>query len=626
MLTIKDNPQRHIINIYIDRGSSPPLTNNKTEKMKTFIKNVFSTVVGIFVAVFIISMLSIISLVGLATAGSTPTPVGNNSVLVIKLDGSIIERSKDNPLSTLMGNSTVSEQGLDDILTAIETAKNEDKVKGIYIEAGNLISARPASLQAIRNALADFKKTGKFIVSYGDTYTQGSYYLCSIADSVIINPQGMIDWCGLSSQVMYFKDLLDKVGVEMQVVKVGTYKSAVEPFMLNEMSDANKEQISVYSKEIWNEIVKAVGKSRKLSPEKLNALADSSMLMQGTDLYKKAKLVDKTAYSDDVPHTIARMMKLDNVDDYKTVSVSDLTNTASAKPKSTSGNIIAVYYAVGDIVNQPTTGFNTEDEIAGTTVIKDLQKLADDDDVKAVVLRVNSGGGSAYASEQIWHQVMNIKSKKPIVVSMGDLAASGGYYISCAADYIYAEPTTLTGSIGIFGLFPNAGTLLNDKLGVHINTVNTNALSSFGDLSRPFTPQERALAQRYINNGYELFTRRCADGRHVEQSKIKTIGEGRVWTGKHAKEIGLVDELGGLDAAINKAKQLAKTEEATIMNYPAKASVFDNLLEEVQGNSYADAQLKQHLGEYYNVFTDMKRITSNTGIQASLPYYLQFNL
>ena len=458
------------------------------------------------------------------------------------------------------------------------------------------------------------------------TYTQGSYYLCSIADSVIINPQGMIDWCGLSSQVMYFKDLLDKVGVEMQVVKVGTYKSAVEPFMLNEMSDANKEQISVYSKEIWNEIVKAVGKSRKLSPEKLNALADSSMLMQGTDLYKKAKLVDKTAYSDDVPHTIARMMKLDNVDDYKTVSVSDLTNTASAKPKSTSGNIIAVYYAVGDIVNQPTTGFNTEDEIAGTTVIKDLQKLADDDDVKAVVLRVNSGGGSAYASEQIWHQVMNIKSKKPIVVSMGDLAASGGYYISCAADYIYAEPTTLTGSIGIFGLFPNAGTLLNDKLGVHISTVNTNALSSFGDLSRPFTPQERALAQRYINNGYELFTRRCADGRHVEQSKIKAIGEGRVWTGKHAKEIGLVDELGGLDAAINKAKQLAKTEEATIMNYPAKASVFDNLLEEVQGNSYADAQLKQHLGEYYNVFTDMKRITSNTGIQASLPYYLQFNL
>ena len=360
------------------------------------------------------------------------------------------------------------------------------------------------------------------------------------------------------------------------------------------------------------------GKSRKLSPEKLNALADSSMLMQGTDLYKKAKLVDKTAYSDDVPHTIARMMKLDNVDDYKTVSVSDLTNTASAKPKSTSGNIIAGYYAVGDIVNQPTTGFNTEDEIAGTTVIKDLQKLADDDDVKAVVLRVNSGGGSAYASEQIWHQVMNIKSKKPIVVSMGDLAASGGYYISCAADYIYAEPTTLTGSIGIFGLFPNAGTLLNDKLGVHINTVNTNALSSFGDLSRPFTPQERALAQRYINNGYELFTRRCADGRHVEQSKIKAIGEGRVWTGKHAKEIGLVDELGGLDAAINKAKQLAKTEEATIMNYPAKASVFDNLLEEVQGNSYADAQLKQHLGEYYNVFTDMKRITSNTGIQASL--------
>ena len=285
-----------------------------------------------------------------------------------------------------------------------------------------------------------------------------------------------------------------------------------------------------------------------------------------------------------------------------------------------------MYYAVGDIVNEPTTGFNTEDEIAGTTVIRDLKKLAEDDDVKAVVLRVNSGGGSAYASEQIWHQVMNIKSKKPIVVSMGDLAASGGYYISCAADYIYAEPTTLTGSIGIFGLFPNAGELLGDKLGIHISTVKTNSLSDFGDPTRPFTPQERALAQRYVNNGYELFTRRCADGRHVKQNQIKAIGEGRVWTGVHAKQIGLVDALGGLDAAIDKAKKLAKADEATIMSYPAKASIFDNLVEEAKGNSYAEAQLQQNLGEYYNFFSDMKRVTRTTGIQASLPYYLQFNL
>lgn len=594
--------------------------------MKSFIKNVFSTVVGIFVAVFIISMLSIISLIGLATMGSAPTTVSDNSVLVIQLDGTIAERSKDNPLASVLGNSAANQQGLDDIITAIKAAKEEDKIKGIYIQAGSLTGARPATLQAIRNELADFKKSGKFIISYGDTYTQGAYYLCSLADSIIINPQGMIDWSGLSSQVMYYKDLLDKVGVEMQVVKVGTYKSAVEPFMLNEMSDANREQISVYSQEVWDEMVKAVGKSRKLSSARLNELADSSMLMQGTELYKKVKLVDKTAYSDDVPHTIAHMMKVDEVDDYKTISVSDLTKAASAKPKGTSGNVIAVYYAVGDIVNEPTTGFNTEDEIAGTTVIRDLKKLAEDDDVKAVVLRVNSGGGSAYASEQIWHQVMNIKSKKPIVVSMGDLAASGGYYISCAADYIYAEPTTLTGSIGIFGLFPNAGELLGDKLGIHISTVKTNSLSDFGDPTRPFTPQERALAQRYVNNGYELFTRRCADGRHVKQNQIKAIGEGRVWTGVHAKQIGLVDALGGLDAAIDKAKKLAKADEATIMNYPAKASIFDNLVEEAKGNSYVEAQLQQNLGEYYNFFSDMKRVTRTTGIQASLPYYLQFNL
>ena len=594
--------------------------------MKQFLKYVCATVVGILIVGVICAILSILSLAGMASMGSMTANVKDNSVLVIQLQGTINERSTENPFSGIMGNSALSEQGLDDILAAIEHAKTEPKVKGIYLEAGTFTGAMPATLQAIRTALLDFKKEGKFIVAYGDAYTQGTYFLCSTADTLIVNPQGMIDWSGLSSQVMYYKDLLQKVGVDMQVVKVGTYKSAVEPFLLNEMSEANREQIETYDKEIWGEMTKAVGKSRNISVAKLNELADSMMLLQKVALYKKEKLVDKVAYSDQVPQTIAAMMKVDSPDDYNTITVKDLAGIVSSQPKGISGNEVAVYYAVGDIVEEAASGFNVEPEIVGKKVIKDLEELAENDDVKAVVLRVNSGGGSAYASEQIWHQVMNIKAKKPVVVSMGDMAASGGYYISCAADYIYAEPTTITGSSGIFGMFPNVGELLNDKLGVHFSTVKTNQFSDFGDSSRPFTEQERTLAQRYINNGYELFTTRCADGRKMKQDDIKKIGEGRVWTGLHAKQIGLVDELGGLEAAIAKAKKLAKVEEVSVINYPTKSTFFDSLLNEMQGTSYADQQLKQALGEYYPIWAELKNVGQKTGIQTALPYYLKFNL
>ena len=594
--------------------------------MKQFFKYVCATVVGIILVVVIITILSIMSLVGMASMGSVTANVKDNSVLVIQLEGSINERSEENPFGALLGNAALTDQGLDDILNAIERAKTEPKVKGIYIESGTFAGAMPATLQSIRKALLDFKKEGKFIVAYGDIYTQGAYYLCSAADSVIVNPQGLIEWTGMSSSVTYYKDLLDKIGVDMQVVKVGTYKSAVEPFLLSEMSDANREQIETYDGEIWSEITKAVSKSRGISEAKLNELADSMMLLREATLYKKEKLVDKLAYSDAVQQIIANMMKVKSPDDYNTISVKDLAGIANNEPKGFSGDVVAVYYAVGDIVDESTSDWNYSPEIVGKKVIKDLQKLADDDDVKAVVLRVNSGGGSAYASEQIWHQVMNIKSKKPIVVSMGDMAASGGYYISCAADYIYAEPTTITGSIGIFGMFPNCGELLNDKLGIHFSTVKTNQFSDFGDISRPFTEQERAIAQRYVNNGYELFTRRCADGRKMKQDDIKKIGEGRVWTGIHAKQLGLVDELGGLDLAIAKAKKLAKLDEASVMNYPAKTTILEQLMEEMQGTSYADKQLQQALGEYYPIWSSVKNVRQKTGIQATLPYFLKFNL
>lgn len=594
--------------------------------MKHFFKNVLSTVVGIFVAMALLSLLGLFSIFGIAAISSAPSQVDDNSVLMLDLKGSINERSQEDPWSAIIDNDAMQSQGLDDIITAISMAKDEKKVKGIYIKAGTFTGARPATLKAIRRALADFKKSGKFVVAYGDTYTQGAYYLCSVADSVLINPQGMIDWCGLSSQVVYYKDLLDKIGVEMQIVKVGTYKSAVEPYILNEMSEANREQISTYCSETWNEMVKDVAKSRKLSADKLNALADSSMLMRGTNTYKTSKLVDKLAYSDQVSNTIAAMMGKDSEEDYHIVQVSDMVQKASSTPKGLGGKAVAVYYAVGNIVNEPSGSFSSEDEIAGSKVIQDLKELADDDDIKAVVLRVNSGGGSAYASEQIWHQVMNIKAKKPIVVSMGDLAASGGYYISCAADYIYAEPTTLTGSIGIFGMFPNAGKLLNDKLGVHFSTVKTNAMSDFGDITRAFTPEERAMAQAYINKGYDLFTRRCADGRKMQQNEIKAIGEGRIWTGAHAQKIGLVDELGSLNDAIEKAKKLAKIDDATVMVYPAKTSTLESILGSLTESSITDSKMQEALGEYYNVFSEIKNANKKTGMQASMPYSLILNL
>jgi protease-4 len=374
-------------------------------------------------------------------------------------------------------------------------------------------------LQELRDALVDFKESGKFVLSYGDSYTQGTYYLCSVADSVVINPQGMLDWKGMAMQTVFFKDLLEKVGVKMQVFKVGTYKSAVEPFISTEMSDANREQTTVFSSEIWDEMLADVSESRKIEVAKLNTLADTTMMLCNTEMYMTEKLVDKLAYSDDVPKMISTMMGVEDEDDYSTIGVDDMASVASSKPKDDSGNVVAVYYAYGDIVDEASMGLS-EEGIVSSKVIRDLEELADDDDVKAVVLRVNSGGGSAYASEQIWHQVMNIKSKKPIVVSMGGMAASGGYYISCAADWIVAEPTTLTGSIGIFGMVPDASELINETFGVHSQTVKTNKYSDFGELFRPMNSGEQAAMQAYVNRGYELFTKRCAEGRGMEQDSI----------------------------------------------------------------------------------------------------------
>lgn len=592
--------------------------------MKHFLKYVLATVVGLVVAGILMGIFSMLMFMGMAMGTSSPK-VEENSVLVMKLDGTLSERAEENPFDMLMGGAGTSALSLENMLKAVELAKENENIKGLYVEAGMLSGASPAMLQELRDAIVDFKKDGKFVLSYGDTYTQGAYYVCSAADSVVVNPQGMVDWHGMSMQTMFFKEILDKLGVKVQVFKVGTYKSAVEPFIGTEMSDANREQMEVFTSEIWDEMLADVSESRKISVEELNQVADTVTLLCETSFYLDEKLVDKVAYSDEIPQMICNMMDVDDEDDYNTITVNEMASIASNKPKDDSGNVVVVYYAYGDIVNTPSSGISSE-EIASSVVIRDLEELAEDDDVKAVVLRVNSGGGSAYASEQIWHQVMNIKSKKPIVVSMGGMAASGGYYISCAADYIFAEPTTLTGSIGIFGMIPEVSELVTEKIGLHSETVKTNKYADFGDLTRPMNEDEKAVMQASVNRGYELFTKRCADGRGMEQDSIKAVAEGRVWTGLHALELGLVDQLGGLDDAIAEAKKRAEIESCTVKSYPGTSSFIDKLSGAVGGDSYADAKMKEILGDYYGTFSYMKRMATERGVMAKSPYTYRFGL
>lgn len=594
--------------------------------MKDFLKYVLATVVGIFLLGVIMTVISTLTLVGMIASSNTEQTVKKNSVFVLKLNTSIDERVSENPFASFMGGSDNESIGLDDILSAIKKAKENENIKGIYLEISQNIGMAPATATAIRRALTDFKKSGKFIISYGDGYTQGGYYVASVADKLLLNSEGMIDWKGISGQVLYYKDLLDKLGIKTQVFKVGTYKSAVEPNILNEMSEANREQIASYTNSIWKEMITAISSSRKISADSLNAYADRCLTLTDPTTYIRLKMADKLVYSEEIGQIIKKQMKLDEDEDYHTLYLSEMGNVKNEPNKHKDGEI-AVYYAFGGI-QQSNGSFSTDEVIDQNKVCKDLRRLRDDDEVKAVVFRVNSPGGSAFDSEQIWKDVVELKKKKPVVVSMGDYAASGGYYISCAASYIFAEATTLTGSIGIFGMFPDASELLNEKLGVHNEVVNTHAHSDFFTNNLVFKPMDefgQAQMQKYVNRGYELFTKRCADGRKMKQDDIKKIAEGRVWTGKQALKLGLVDELGGLDAAIAKAQKLAKAEDCSIAAYPAKPSLLDNLMNTVSGDSYIEDRMKQTLGSYYPILKAMQQAGNTTGIQTALPYTLILN-
>ncbi|WP_297234141.1 signal peptide peptidase SppA [uncultured Prevotella sp.] len=585
--------------------------------MKEFIKNVGATVVGIFVFTILVGAIGMMSLVGMVASGSSAKDVADNTVFVINLEGQLQERSVDNPFSQYLGGAA-STIGLDDLLDGIKKAKENDKIKGIYIEAGAFAPDSYASLQAVRKALVDFKKSGKWIVAYGDIYTQATYYVASVADKVYLNPSGQIDWHGLASQTMFLKDALAKFGVQMQVVKVGAYKSATEMFTGDKMSDANREQVTAFLGGIWQNVCQDVAKSRKVSVEQLNQYADNFITFAEPKSYVGMKLVDGLLYHDQLKDEVEKLMKLGKDDDISTIGLAGIMNVPGGKEE---GDEIAVYYAYGDIVDGASGALSqSESVIDGTKVSKDLEDLADDDDVKAVVIRINSGGGSAYASEQMWRAIQLVKAKKPVVVSMGGMAASGGYYMSCSANWIVAEPTTLTGSIGIFGMFPDMSGLVTQKLGVKFDEVKTNKNSAFGTMARPFSEEEMAYLSSYISRGYSLFRQRVADGRHMSVDAVEKVAQGHVWVGQDALKIKLVDQLGGLDDAVAKAAKLAKLDEYYTASYPGKADWLDQFTSAMSSGSYIDNQMRAAMGEYYSTFMLLKDINKQSAIQARIPY------
>lgn len=595
--------------------------------MKDFFKNVFATVIGVFLTFGIIIAFGVISLIGTLASSSSQPEIKDNSVLVLNLQGNITEKSGEDILGMLTGNET-NTLGLNDILAAIEKAKGNDKIKGIYIKAG-IIASDYATLQEIRAKLLEFKQTKKWIVAYGDDYMQGTYYLASVADKVYLNPLGHLEWRGIASQPMYYKDMLEKIGVRFNAIKVGTYKSATELFTETGMSEANREQVTKYITGLWENVVNEVSKSRGISVSQLNTYADGVMLFENAADIKAKKMVDQLLYADQVKAEVKKRLGIDSDEAVNQVSVKTMAASETKKGVyAGDGDEIAVYYCQGDIVMSNTAGYSSpaNSQIVAKDVCKDMENLMNDDDVKAVVIRINSGGGDAYASEQMWHYISELKKVKPVVVSMGGLAASGGYYMACNASWIVAEPTTLTGSIGIFGLLPDMSGLLTQKLGLRFDEVKTHKNSAFSPVAtaRPLTEDEIAFIQTYINKGYELFRKRVADGRKMKVEDVEKIAQGRVWLGQDAMKLKLVDQLGTLDAAVKKAAALAKLNEYHTADYPAQADWTTQLISQTVngGGNELDEQLRRNLGAFYEPFVLVRTLNEQSPIQARIPFIL----
>lgn len=575
----------------------------------------FASALGVFIAAGLISIAFVFILIGIASSmSSTPDySPKSNTVYKLTLDGSLSDNTEENPLAMLMGE-TDKALSLRDILSTIQTAKENKNINGIYIEAKSL-SAGSASLEAIRRALTDFKESGKFVVAYSDNYSQGCYYLCSVADKIFLNPQGTLGLVGMASQTMFYKELLKKIGVDMMIFKVGTYKGAVEPFMLDKLSDANREQIQSYMSTIWDNITSGIAESRRIPVKDINNFANQGYAFASAEKAIECGLIDELKYRPEAEEYVKELAgQSDNH-----LQTADITKIKSIKTVNRDkADRIAILYAEGEIKPEVSSSpYNVEQAIT-EKVASELIKLKNDDNIKAVVFRVNSPGGSAFISEQIWRQVVELKKVKPIVVSMGDVAASGGYYISCAANKIVAEPNTLTGSIGIFGIYPNV-TGLFDKLSLTTDIVKTNTYADLGDMSRPMREDEKVLIQSFVERGYDTFLTRCADGRNMSKEAINEIGQGRVWTGEQAKERGLIDELGGINKAIETAASLANLSDYSLTYVSGTKDFWKEFIEKQLGEVKVSI-VKSVLGDEYEYFKTLNNVKSTIGVQARLPY------
>ena len=591
--------------------------------MKDFFKNVAATIIGLFAFGLIMTILGFICIIGMIASSNSKPTLKDNAVMVLKLQGQIEDRSEDNWLGELTGEQ-FNNLGMNKILSSIRKAKDEEKVKGIYLETG-ILESDYATLQEIRNALADFKKSGKWIIAYGDALSQGGYYLASVANKVYVNPEGNVDWHGIASQPQYIKDVAAKFGVHFTVVKVGKYKSYTETYTEDKMSDANREQVSRYIGGLWQQMLADVSKSRNISKDSLNRYADGLMVFDDAQLLKSRKMVDGFCYYDEIRDVVKRQLGLKADETINQVDYNDVD--MAIDDSNLMGEEIAVYYCQGSIVRMETPSiYGSEQQIVSTKVIKDLQELADNSQVKAIVLRINSGGGDAYASEQIWRAVKELNKKKPVVVSMGGMAASGAYYMSMGAQYIMAQPTTLTGSIGIFGALPDFSDLMTKKLGFKYDEVKTNRNSAYASagMSRPWSAEEIATMQNYVNRGYNLFRKRVAEGRKMSTEQVEKIAQGRVWLGTDAKNIKLIDGFGGLSDAIDKAAELAHLSSYQAVEYPALAGWMEQLMDMAGGNkgTYLDEQLRLALGDLYQPFIMIRNMKEKEPIQAALPYVL----
>jgi protease IV len=583
--------------------------------MKEFFKFVFASMIGVLLSVFVMFVLGILLIIGIVSTASNESKItiDDNTVLHLSLNYPISERTSKNPFQNLNfgGFETENNLGLKDILAHIKEAKTDSRIKGIYVDV-SAIQGGFASIEEIRNALIDFKKSGKFILAYSEVYTKGAYYLASVADKIYVNPEGMVDFKGFSTEIMFFKGALEKLDIEAQVIKVGTYKSAVEPYILDKMSKPNREQITSFLGSLYTHFLSNIAISRKIPVDSLSAIANTAAVQTATDAVK-FRLVDGVKYKDEVLTELKSLCGIAQKKELRSVSISDYTPQSKELSKA-SADRIAVVYAVGEIVS----GEGDDETMGSENISRAIRTARLDDKVKALVLRINSPGGSSLASDVIWREVELTKKVKPVIVSMGDVAASGGYYIACAADSIFAQPNTITGSIGVFAIIPNMKKFFNNKLGITFDEVKTSKFSEIS-ITRPLSDDERLLLQAEVNNIYKTFTQKVANGRHKTPEFIDNIGQGRVWTGAEAIKIGLVDRLGNINDAVKSAAKKAGLKEYKLVDYPDQKDPLKELFDD-SADKVRTYFTKQELGENYNYYQKMQSVLKTTGIQSRMPY------